>query len=171
MLTIGVYRWYTTMVHRRIRIIGTLLVVALLTAPWWAPQWGPGLLGEIAVVAFPGNLLIVGGFLALVALYCRTLQATMSRAGAARSASVWWMFAIPANFVEDFYIVNRVGAALDPLVERPALNRWLLLGHAWCALQLLSLLPGVVGLTGGALAIAAWLAHWVSTLSILRRLP
>ncbi len=149
---------------------GTLLVVALLTFPLWAPQWGTGLLGEIALVAFPGNLLVVVGFLAAVALYCRTLQVTMDRVGAARSRSVWWMFAIPANFVEDFYIVGRVGGALAGHVDHRTRGRWVLLGRSWCAFQIVSLLPGVVGLVGGAVALVAWSAHWVSTLSILKRL-
>lgn len=145
-------------------------MAALLSSPLWAPQWGPGLLGEISVVPFPGNLLIVAGFLALVALYCRTLQVTLKRAGAARTGSVWWMFAIPANFVEDFYIVHRVGTALGGRIDPRARSRWWLLGQTWCAFQIVSLLPGVVGLVGGVVALATWLAHWVATISILKQL-
>jgi hypothetical protein len=156
--------------HRWIRVVGTLLVVVALSYPLWAPQWGAGLLGEIFVVPFPGNLLIVVGFLALVALYCRTLQVTMRRAGSSRSGSVWWMFAVPANFVEDFYIVRRIGSVLRGRIAPRIHSSWLLLGHGWCAFQLVSLLPGAVGLTGGTVAVVAWLAHWVLTLGILRRL-
>ena len=156
--------------HLWIRVVGTLLVSALLSYPVWAPQWGAGVLGEIYLVAFPGNLLIVVGFLALVALYARTLQVTARRAGSGRSGWVWWMFAIPANFVEDFYIVHRIGTALTGRVHPRVCSWWLLLGHAWCAFQLVSLLPGATGLVGGAVAVVAWLAHWAQTLAILRRL-
>lgn len=155
--------------HALIRILGTLAVTVLLSYPLWAPQWGAGLLGEVFLVPFPGNLLVVLGFLGLVALYCATLQRTLRLAGE-RSRAVWWMFAIPANFVEDFYIVHRVGKALRPHCPAPQVRTWLMLGHGWCVLQILSLLPGLVGMYSGGLAILAWLMHWKLTLSINKAL-
>ena len=160
----------TVLLHLAIRVLGTALVVVLLSAPLWVPGWGPGLIGEIGLVPFPGNLAIIAGFLLLVALYCLTLQRLVRRAGAGSGASVWWMFAIPANFVEDFYIVQRVGAAIAPRIGRAELGWWRWLGFGWCILQLVSLLPGELGRVGGALAILLWLAQWVLTLSITRRL-
>lgn len=146
-------------------------MTVLLAYPLWAPTWGTGLLGEIFLVPFPGNLVIVAGFLGLVAVYCATLQLTMRRAGAPRPASVWWMFAIPVNFVEDFYIVHRVGAAVSGRASSVgALRGWLVLGYGWCAFQILSLLPGLIGLVSGGVAIVLWLTHWVLTLVWNRRL-
>lgn len=156
--------------HLWIRIIGTVAVTALLTSPLWAPAWGAGLLGEILLVPFPGNLVVVGGFLALVAAYCLTLQRTLRLAGAPRPASVWWMFAIPANFVEDFYIVQRVGVAIAGAVPPGVLTGWRWLGFGWCAFQIVSLVPGVIGLLGGTVAIVLWLTHWMLTLVVNRRL-
>ncbi|GLU88670.1 MULTISPECIES: hypothetical protein [Agromyces] len=160
----------TALPHLTIRVLGTALVVVLLSAPLWVPGWGPGLIGEIALVPFPGNAAVIGGFLALVALYCLTLQRLVRRAGAGSGASVWWMFAIPANFVEDFFIIRRVADAVAPRTGTRALGWWRLLGYGWCALQIVSLLPGEAGQAGGALAILLWLAQWVLTLSISRRL-
>jgi len=144
-----------------IRVLGTAAVTGLLTYPLWAPQWGAGLLGEVAAVPWPGNLVIVLVFLGLVALYCATLERLMRAAGAARPASVWWMFAIPANFVEDFYIIGRVASAIADRVQPAVLRRWLILGYGWCGFQILSLFPGWLGLLGGVIAIPLWLAHWM----------
>ncbi|MBR8657234.1 hypothetical protein KDH83_28345 [Achromobacter sp. Marseille-Q0513] len=155
--------------HILIRVFGTLAVTALLTYPLWAPQWGAGLLGEIFLVPFPGNLALVLGFLALVALYCATLQRTLRLTGA-RGNVVWWMFAIPANFVEDFYIIHGIGQALRPRCDARRLRTWLMLGNGWCVLQILSLFPGHVGMSAGLLAIALWLAHWRLTIAINRSL-
>ncbi|WP_433675917.1 hypothetical protein [Microbacterium gorillae] len=156
--------------HIWIRVLGTLAVTALLTSPLWAPSWGRGLLGEIGLLPFPGNLLVVIAFFGLVALYCASLHVLMKRAGAARPASVWWMFAIPANFVEDFYIVHRVDAQIRSRTTTVARLSWLWLGYGWCGFQILSLFPGIVGLIGGGLALVLWLTHWVLTVVLSRKL-
>ncbi|WP_433790182.1 hypothetical protein [Actinoplanes sp. CA-252034] len=154
------------------RIAGTSGVTILLTYPIWAPQWGAGLLGEIAGQPPWASAAIVAGFLGLVALFCRTLQRTLTltRTGT-RPASVWWMFAIPHNFVEDFYIVRAVAGSLAAAGTPPArVRRWAALGYGWCALQIVSLLPGAAGLAGGAMALPLWGAHWVLTARLNRRL-
>ncbi|MEU4622769.1 hypothetical protein AB0G04_22710 [Actinoplanes sp. NPDC023801] len=156
-----------------VRVLGTTGVVILLSYPIWAPQWGSGILGEIAGQPLWASVAIVAGFLALVALYCRALHRTLSlvRPGArrARPASVWWMFAIPFNFVEDFFIVRAVGASLAAHGAGGA-GRWTRLGYGWCAFQILSLFPGPAGLAGGAVALPLWAAHWASTARLNRRL-
>lgn len=159
-----------------VKIVGTLGVTVLLAQPLWAPQWGRGLLGEIAVFPPPVALAVVAGFLGLVALYCRALQRALAlvgpRPGVAAPASVWWMFAIPYNFVEDFFIVHAVATGLrrEGSTPAPALRRLSALGYGWCALQILSLLPGAPGYAGGAVAVPLWLAHWALTLRVNRRL-
>lgn len=155
--------------HALIRVFGTLAVTALLAYPFWAPHWGMGLLGEIFLFPFPGNVGIVLGFLVLVALYCATLQRTLNLA-AVRSRAVWWMFAIPANFVEDFYIMQKVGDALRPHCRASTLRAWLILGYGWCVLQILSLFPGFFAMGAGLLAIVLWLIHWMLTLVLNRGL-
>jgi hypothetical protein len=157
------------------RIAGTSCVTILLTYPMWAPQWGDGLLGEIAGQPLWASAAIIAGFLGLVALYCRALQRTLTlirpAARRARPGSVWWMFAVPHNFVEDFFIVRAVAGSLAT-AGTPAreVRRWELLGYGWCTLQIVSLLPGVPGLAGGAGALPLWAAHWALTTRLNRRL-
>jgi hypothetical protein len=75
------------------------------------------------------------------------------------------MFLIPYNFIEDFFIVNKVGSSLrrsasvDPrLTGYSRFGNWT--GSAWCVAQLLSLLPGLIGEASGLAAIVLWAKHW-----------
>ncbi|MEF2528487.1 MULTISPECIES: hypothetical protein [Streptomyces] len=159
-----------------VKTAGTVLVTALLTQPLWAPGWGSGVLGEAAAPGLPGAVAAVAVFFGLVALYCRSLQRTLhlvpSEARTAAPRSVWWMFAIPYNFTEDFFIVRAVAASLaaDGRTAPAAVRRWKALGYAWCGLQIASLLPGAVGRAGAAAALLMWAAHWAVTARLNRRL-
>lgn len=150
--------------------------MALLSYPLWAPQWGQGILGEVAGQPVPVSLVVVGGFFGLVALYCRSLHRTLTLvppdARTAAPASVWWMFAIPFNFTEDFFIVQAVAASLvhDARIPARELRWWSALGYGWSGLQILSLFPGATGYTAGAVALPLWVMHWVATARINCRL-
>lgn len=152
-----------------IKTLGTLAATILLTYPLWAPGWGSGILGEITALGMPGAPIAFLAFFGLVALYCRALQQTLTLvrpgAEAAAPASVWWMFAIPYNFTEDFFIVRAVAASLAADGRFPGgwVRRWAVLGYGWCGFQILSLFPGTAGYLGGAVAVPLWAAHWIST--------
>jgi hypothetical protein len=102
----------------------------------------------------------------------RTLTLLQPDARTVAPASVWWMFAIPYNFIEDFFIIHNVAASMagDAGIAGRDLKRWSALGYGWCALQILSLLPGAAGFSGGVLAVSLWAAHWLMTVRINRRL-
>ena len=158
-----------------VRIVGTAGVVLLLTHPVWAQRWGSGVLGEITGRPLWASAALVAGFLGLVALYCRTLQRTLTliRPATRRAGprSVWWMFAIPHNFVEDFFIVRAVAASLTAHgLPGGEVRRWAALGYGWCGLQIVSLFPGTAGYAGGAAALALWAAHWGLTARVNRTL-
>ena len=156
---------------RLFTVVATIPVVALLTQPLWAPAWGAGILGEVVGLGPLGAIAGIIVFFGLVALYCNQLYSlartlpTFAREADPRS--VWLMFAIPFNFVEDFFIVRAIGAALD----RAGIARakpWLIIGFAWCGFQIASLFPGIVGVVSGVLALVVWAVHWVLTVSVLR---
>ncbi|WP_435299000.1 hypothetical protein [Timonella sp. A28] len=157
-------------------ILLTIPVTALLTQPLWAPQWGAGILGEIAAFGPVGSVIAMTIFFGLVALYCqslkRLLEATRPEARSRTPRSIWLMFAIPFNFVEDFFIVADIHSSMrnDGRTAQPALRLWHLLGMAWCILQIGSLLPGTIGVTTGTLALIIWAWHWIYTALIHRKL-
>ena len=161
---------------RPLTLILTLPVVALLTQPIWAPQWGAGILGEIAAFGPVGAVIAIAVFFGLVALYCmslrRLLQAVPAEHRVRSPRSVWLMFAIPLNFVEDLFIVADIGTSLrrHGVLSTAGRRTWLVLGMTWAGLQIGSLLPGEGGVAAGVLALVVWVAHWVLTATITRRI-
>lgn len=149
-----------------LKLVLTAPVAVLLTQPLWAPQWGAGILGEVAAFGPVGGIVAVLAFLALVALYCVSLQrmfeAIAPQDRAAPPRSVWLMFAIPYNFVEDFFIVGNLAVSLrrDGRTAPRTRRLWLWLGMSWAALQIVSLLPGPLGVVAGLLALTVWVVHW-----------
>jgi hypothetical protein len=163
-----------------IRLVGTALVTVLLTYPLWAPDWGRGIQGEVWALGWPGGLIGVLGFFGLVALYCGQLQRLMTlvrpEARPVSPRSVWWMFAIPFNFVEDFFIVSNISAGLsaDGRLPQRTVQRWTQVGYGWCGFQILSLFPGLLGYLSGLVAVVLVLTHSVQTVqaaSMLRVRP
>jgi hypothetical protein len=151
-----------------VKLAGTLGVCALI---WWSLQRpNQGILREVIAFGPAIASLVAVVFVALVAAYARDLQrllrAVPAAQRAATPASVWWMFAIPYNFTEDFFIIHNVGASLrrtetaTPAL-RGAFGRFgLISGYGWCALQIGSLVPHPLGTLAGFLALPLWAWHW-----------
>ena len=89
-----------------LKLAATAVVAYLLAIPFLQPQAGDGVLGEVNALGRGPAAAVVLAFLCLVALYCRSLERCLAlvrpscRAAAPRS--VWLMFLLPYNFIEDF---------------------------------------------------------------------
>jgi hypothetical protein len=112
---------------------------------------------------------LVIAFLLAVGIYCRTLQRCLLLVAAPNRAShpssVWIMFLIPYNFIEDFFIVKKLASSLRREASaNPQLNEmtrsgsWC--GNGWCAAQILSLVPGPFGEAATVAAVVLWASHW-----------
>lgn len=133
------------------------------------PAMHSGALASLEALGWLPVVLIVGAFLIAVAIYCRSLQRCLSLvAPACRTAeprSVWYMFLIPYNFIEDFFIVRNVTRSL---ANEARLNPRLanikhfgaVSGYGWCSAQLVSLLPNLAGEIAAVVALFFWLIHW-----------
>ena len=126
-----------------------------------------GFLAEVSLLGPWGAGLLAAGFLVAVAAYARDLQRLLQAIPAplrtASPRSVWLMFLIPYNFVEDFWIIAHVSASLKAHAatkETPPRHFGLISGLGWCALQIVSLVPHEVGSLAGLLAVPLWLWHW-----------
>ncbi|RXJ71771.1 hypothetical protein CS022_19585 [Veronia nyctiphanis] len=140
-------------------------------------------MAELSVFGPVGSVCVALGFLALVYLYCRDLYHLMllvhPESRKVKPTSVWLMFLIPYNFIEDFFIMKNVADALDSERERrPSLTvlktNGLWLGYGWCTAQILSLLPFAIGSVAGLVAIVLWVMHWRvvrSALPLLKERP
>jgi hypothetical protein len=151
------------------KIAATWLLCALIWNLWRASAGEAVLQYYVQTVGAPGLAALVVAFFIAVGFYCRTLQRCLSLVAkphrAADPISVWLMFLIPYNFIEDFFIVSKVARSLrleasvnSRLSEYSRFGNWS--GHGWCAAQLLSLLPGSIGEASGLAAILLWTKHW-----------
>lgn len=147
----------------------TIPVALGLGLPFISPTASGGVLRELAAVGIVGSLAIGLLFLPLVYLYCRDLHTTLSlihpRARAASPRSVWLMFLVPYNFIEDFFIVLNVTRSLQRESSQNAVfgqfrNFGALSGIGWCLAQIVSLLPNDIGLIAGLAATPLWILHW-----------
>lgn len=151
-----------------VKLFLTVGVVALIY--WSLSRPDAGILKELSVAGPIGATIIVTAFLLCVFLYCRDLERLLAAIPehhrAASPKSVWWMFALPYNFIEDFFIVWNIGTSLKA-TSKENQNLAAVVGHCgffsglgWCGLQILSLVPNSIGALGGVLAIPLWIWHW-----------
>lgn len=152
-----------------VKIALTLPVAYALADPFLNPAASGGVFKEIEVLGLYGAIALGIVFLAAVFLYCKDLHRSLALVspGARQAApgSVWLMFLIPYNFVEDFFIVANVARSLQREAQRNAALHsfkhfgWVS-GMGWCAAQIVSLLPHAVGSIAGVLALPLWIVHW-----------
>lgn len=152
-----------------LKLLATAGVTVLLALPFVDADARSGVLASVTKIGVPSLLVSVAVFLAAVAFYCRSLQTCLERirpeARAASPRSVWLMFLIPYNFVEDFFIVRNVAtsvraeAAVNPVLGQLR-GFGTVSGLGWCTAQVISLLPNPVGEAAGAVALVLWIVHW-----------
>ena len=152
-----------------IKIVLTIPVTYALAYPFINPSAAGGIFSEIKALASLASIVIIAVFLVIVFMYCRDLQRSLSlvrpSARVAAPRSVWLMFLIPYNFVEDFFIIHNVASSLRREAQHnAALNSFksfgTVSGLGWCAAQIVSLLPHAIGSVAGMLALPLWIIHW-----------
>ncbi|WP_321862310.1 hypothetical protein [Burkholderia cenocepacia] len=141
-----------------------------LAYPLVYPSEDGGVLGEIAVLGTIGSVFVIAVFLALVYAYASDLRTTLQSVDrgsrVAEPNSVWLMFLLPYNFIEDFFIISNVAKSLEAESRiNPALSDLRSFGRisgiGWCLAQVLSLIPNTIGSIAGGVAVFLWVWHWV----------
>lgn len=165
----------TTTINFIIRLFLTAILVAWAVLPYIDGSSNESILNEIFKVGIVPSLLIIGGFFIMVAFYCRTLQKCLTLIKPvnrkAKPTSVWYMFAIPFNFIEDFFIVINIANSIE---EEKKANRKLktisdfgmVSGIGWSIAQVLSFIPNIVGQTAGLIGMILVVYHWVQIAKI-----
>lgn len=141
-----------------------------LAYPLVYPSEDGGVLGEIAVLGTIGSVVVIAVFLALVYAYASDLRTTLKSVDrgsrVAEPNSVWLMFLLPYNFIEDFFIISNVAKSLEAKSRiNPALSGLRSFGRisgiGWCLAQVFSLIPNTIGAIAGGVAVFLWVWHWV----------
>ncbi|WP_175927038.1 hypothetical protein [Burkholderia cepacia] len=141
-----------------------------LAYPLVHPSEDGGVLGEMDRLGTIGGIVVVTVFLALVYAYASDLRTTLKSVNqgsrAAEPNSVWLMFLLPYNFIEDFFIISNVAKSLEAESRiNPALSGLRSFGRisgiGWCLAQVVSLIPDTLGSIAGGVAVFLWVWHWV----------
>ncbi|MFN3404980.1 MAG: hypothetical protein ACK40G_12845 [Cytophagaceae bacterium] len=158
------------MINFLIRFALTSLLVLWAIIPFIESSSNESVLAEILAIGWLWTSLIILTFFIMVAFYCRTLQRCLGQIKPenrkASPNSVWYMFAIPFNFVEDFFIVINVANSIEEEKKtNPALQSvndfGMVSGIGWCIAQLLSFIPNMIGQTAGLIGMVFVIYHWI----------
>lgn len=162
-----------------VRLALTALIVAWAVLPYMDSASNESILGEISRVGIVPSILIISSFFIMVAFYCRTLQKCLTLINPenrkAKPQSVWYMFAIPFNFVEDFFIVINIANSIE---EEKKTNTKLkdisdfgmASGIGWSIAQVLSFIPNMTGQIAGLVGMILVIYHWLQIFRINRLL-
>lgn len=140
-----------------------------LVYPFMYPNVSGGVLVEMKIFGPVGSVVAIILFLMLVLLYVldliKTLKLVSPDSRKSSPSSVWLMFLLPYNFIEDFFIVYKVAQSLKSEASHNLkLARFKSFGEisglGWCTAQIVSLIPNQIGLTAGLVALVFWVWHW-----------
>ncbi len=153
-----------------LKIILSIPIGFGLAYPFINPNISGGILGELQIFGPIGSIVALVVFLVLIFFYARDLIKSLHLVSPTLKIvnpnSVWFMFLIPYNFIEDFFIVSNVAkslkaeAAINPKLAKLK-SFGMFPGIGWCTAQIISLIPNQVGSIAGLVAITFWVWHWI----------
>jgi len=150
-------------------LLSVPIAVGLLY-PLLNPGASGGILNELKIFGSTISILIILVFLLLVLFYAfdliKLLNLVSPESRNTKPKSVWLMFLLPYNFIEDFFIISNVAISLE---KEASINSKLssfktfgrVSGFGWCLAQIVSLIPNDLGSLAGFVALIFWCWHWV----------
>ncbi|RKU01162.1 hypothetical protein C7H84_22330 [Burkholderia sp. Nafp2/4-1b] len=160
----------STVARTILKAILSIPIAFGLAYPFIHPSEDGGILGEIEMFGTICAIVVVAVFLALVYAYASDLRTTLKSVNrgsrVAEPNSVWFMFLLPYNFIEDFFIISNVAKSLEAESRiNPALSGLRSFGRisgiGWCLAQVVSLIPNTIGSIASGVAVFLWVWHWV----------
>ena len=162
-----------------IKLILTIILVIWAAQPFIISTNEASILSEIYRIGVIPSIVIMLSFFVMVAFYCRTLQRCLTlikpENRKAKPTSVWYMFAIPFNFVEDFFIVINVANSIEEekksnIKLKNVSDFGMVSGIGWSIAQVLSFIPNIVGQIAGLVGMILVIYHWILIAKINRLL-
>ncbi len=153
-----------------VKIIITALLLLIAANPYLNGNGTPGGLSELQSLGLVPAIALVVVFFTAIAFYCRSLQKTLELVKAEnrtrKPKSVWYMYLIPFNFVEDFFIIIDISNSLKrEMQSNKKLANFgdfgLTLGIGWSIAQIFSFIPNIAGQIAGFTGIVLWIIHWI----------
>jgi len=141
-----------------------------LLYPLLNPSASGGVLNELKIFGSTISALIVFVFLLFVLFYAldliKLLNLVSPESRKVNPNSVWLMFLLPYNFIEDFFIIFHVATSIE---KEASINSKIssfktfgkVSGFGWCLAQIVSLSPNDFGSIAGLVALIFWYWHWM----------
>lgn len=155
--------------HLVIKIALTAILVFWAAQPFIIPTDQDSILSEIYKIGVLPSIIIMFSFFVMVGFYCKTLQRCLTLVKPenrkAKPTSVWYMFAIPFNFIEDFFIIINLANSIEEekksnIKLKSISDFGMISGIGWSIAQVLSFIPNVVGQLAGLLGMILVIYHW-----------
>ncbi|WP_445722847.1 hypothetical protein [Flavobacterium sp.] len=152
-----------------IKIIITALLLLIAINPYFENGQIPGGLSEFRSLGLIPSIILILIFFTAIAFYCKSLQTTLNlikiENRTRKPKSVWYMYLIPFNFIEDFFIIIDISNSLkNEMRSNESLKKFgdfgLTIGIGWSVAQLFSLIPNIAGQISGFVGIILWIIHW-----------
>lgn len=152
-----------------IKIILSALIGLSGVYPYLTDNGKPGALDEIFKYGTHWGVAGVVIFFGAIALYCKSMQTTLRLVQPvnrrAHPKSVWWMFVVPYNIIEDFFIIDNVSRSIEREARTNAKLAGLkdygyVTGMGWAIAQVMSFIPNEIGLVSGLFGMLLWIRHW-----------
>lgn len=153
-----------------IKIMLSALIALLGVYPYLADNGKPGALDEIFKYGIGWGVAGIVIFFGAIALYCKSMQTTLQLIRPvnrrARPTSVWLMFIVPYNIIEDFFIIDNVSKSIErEAATNPRLaglkDYGYVTGIGWAIAQVMSFIPNEIGLVSGIFGMVLWIKHWL----------
>ena len=153
-----------------VKIILTALLVVIAVNPYFEEGQIPGGLSELQSLGIIPSIIMIVCFFTAIAFYCKALQETLEMIKpenrTRKPKSVWYMYLIPFNFIEDFFIVIDISNSLkNEMKSNKKLSNFgdfgLTLGIGWSVAQLFSFIPNIAGQIAGLVGVVLWVIHWL----------
>lgn len=159
---------------KNMNVIIKLMLTALIglsgVYPYITGAHKPTAIDEVFKYGIGRGLAVMVFFFSAIALYCISMQTTLERIAPqnrrAKPKSVWWMFVIPYNIIEDFFIIDNLSKSIEQEAgTNPKLaglrDYGYITGIGWAIAQVMSFIPNEIGTVAGIFGLLLWIRHWL----------
>ena len=151
-----------------IKVLLSAFILPGMVVPYPSTFNEAGTLETVFTLGITGSVILFALFFLAIGFYCKELQnclvliSPQNRKASPRS--VWFMFLIPFNFIEDFFIAINLFNSMEEAKCNKKLSGikdlGMISGIGWCIAQIFSLIPNIAGQLAGALGLVLWIIHW-----------
>jgi hypothetical protein len=165
--------------NRIIKIALSIIILIYAIYPYITKTNYPDTFEYVFSLGIIGSASITITFFTAIGFYCMDLQRCLEliapKNRKTNPKSIWYMFLIPYNFIEDFFIIIDISNSLElEAKENKKLQNYknfgMVTGIGWCIAQVLCFIPNITGQAASILGLVLWIIHWRFIIKINKQL-